>query len=38
MPIPDTVGAFEIVPSHDLRAAMPFWERLGFKRIDGDSN
>lgn len=30
MPIPDTVGSFAIVPSNDLKAAIPFWERLGF--------
>src|SRR5262249_1330504 len=38
MPIPDTVGAFAIVPSNDLKAAIPFWERLGFARTGGDSN
>ena len=38
MPIPHTVGAFAIVPSNDLRAAVPFWERLGFERTGGDSN
>jgi hypothetical protein len=38
MPILPTVGAFAIVPSNDLRAAMPFWERLGFERTGGDSN
>ena len=32
MPIPDTVGAFAIVPSNDLEAAIRFWERLGFAR------
>jgi hypothetical protein len=35
MPIPNTVGAFvgafAIVPSNDLTAAIPFWERLGFE-------
>jgi hypothetical protein len=38
MPIPQTVGAFAIVPSNDLRAAMPLWERLGFERTGGDPN
>src|SRR5262249_61268166 len=38
MPIPVTVGAFAIVPSNDLKAAIPFWERLGFARTGGDSN
>jgi hypothetical protein len=38
MAIPHTVGAFAIVPSNDLRAAVPFWERLGFERTGGDSN
>src|SRR5262249_61196126 len=38
MPIPDIVGAFAIVPSNDLNAAIPFWERLGFARTGGDSN
>jgi hypothetical protein len=32
MPIPETVGAFAIVPSNDLPAAIPFWERMGFER------
>ena len=30
------VGAFAIVPNNDLQAAIPFWERLGFKRSGGD--
>ena len=38
MPIPDTVGAFAIVPSNNLPAAVPFWERLGFARTGGDAN
>ncbi len=29
------VGAFAIVPSNDLPAAIPFWERLGFARTGG---
>ena len=35
--MPETVGAFAIVPSNDLSAAIPFWERLGFVRTGGDS-
>ena len=31
-----SVGAFAIVPSNDLAAAIPFWERLGFARAGGD--
>jgi hypothetical protein len=38
MPIADTAGAFAIIPSNDLEAAMPFWERLGFVRVGGDTN
>ena len=38
MPIPATIGAFAIVPSNDLHAALPFWERLGFVRTGGDAN
>jgi hypothetical protein len=30
------VGAFAIVPSNDLPAAIPFWQRLGFARAGGD--
>ncbi len=33
-----SVGAFAIVPSNDLPAAIPFWERLGFARSGGDDN
>jgi hypothetical protein len=29
---PPRVGAFAIVPSNDIAAAIPFWERLGFAR------
>ena len=36
MPILPAVGAFAIVPSNDLRAAIPFWERFGFARAGGD--
>jgi hypothetical protein len=36
MPDHPTVGAFAIVPSNDLPAAVPFWERLGFARTGGD--
>jgi hypothetical protein len=32
---PPCVGAFAIVPSNDLAAAIPFWERLGFARTGG---
>jgi hypothetical protein len=35
---PITTGAFAIVPSNDLAAAVPFWERLGFERAGGDRN
>jgi hypothetical protein len=31
-----SVGAFAIIPSNDLPAAIPFWERLGFARSGGD--
>jgi len=31
-----TTGAFAIVPSNDLAAAVPFWERLGFARSGGN--
>jgi len=34
--IPPSIGAFAIVPSNDLHAAVPFWERLGFKRSGGE--
>jgi hypothetical protein len=30
-----SVGAFAIVPSNNLPAAIPFWERLGFARTGG---
>lgn len=33
---PPSVGAFAIVPSNDLPAAVPFWERLGFARTGGE--
>jgi len=38
VPIPPTAGAFAIVPSNDLKAAIPFWERLGFARTGGADN
>jgi hypothetical protein len=38
MPIPATTGAFAIVPSNDLAAAIAFWERLRFERTGGDAN
>jgi hypothetical protein len=37
MPIPETIGAFAIVPHNDLPAALRFWERLGFTRVGGDA-
>jgi hypothetical protein len=37
MPIPPTTGAFAIVPSNDLAAAIAFWQRLGFARTGGDA-
>ena len=33
-----SVGAFAIVPSNDLRAALPFWERMGFARTGGEDS
>src|SRR3569833_2112747 len=36
MPESPHIGAFAIVPSNDLPAAIPFWERLGFARTGGD--
>ena len=36
MPIPVTVGAFAIVPSNNLPAAVSFWKRLGFDPTGGD--
>jgi hypothetical protein len=33
-----SVGAFAIVPSNNLTAAIPFWERLGFARTGGVAN
>ncbi len=33
-----SVGAFAIVPSNNLTAAIPFWERLGFARTGGVDN
>ena len=35
MPQMPDVGAFAIVPSNNLAAAIPFWERLGFERTRG---
>jgi hypothetical protein len=32
----ESIGAFAIVPSNDLPAAIPFWERLGFAHTGGD--
>jgi hypothetical protein len=36
MSMPSSVGAFAIVPSNNLGAAVPFWERLGFTRTGGE--
>lgn len=36
MSVLPSVGAFAIVPSNDLAAALPFWERLGFARTGGN--
>lgn len=36
MPIPETTGAFAIVPSNNLSVAIAFWERMGFARTGGD--
>jgi hypothetical protein len=33
-----SIGAFAIVPSNNLPAAVPFWERLGFNRTGGGVN
>jgi hypothetical protein len=33
-----SVGAFAIVPSNNLTAAIPFWERLGFVRTGGNAD
>jgi hypothetical protein len=30
IPLPKAMGAFAIVPSNDLPATIPFWQRLGF--------
>jgi hypothetical protein len=38
MPLPDTIGAFAIVLSNNLKTAIPFWEHLGFARTVGDAN
>src|ERR1700722_14543775 len=38
MPNTPRVGAFAIVPSNDLAAAILFWARLGFARTGGDDN
>lgn len=38
MPEVPPVGAFAIVPSNDLPAAIPFWERMGFARTGGDDS
>ena len=38
MPAAVSVGAFAIVPSNDLTAAIAFWERLGFARAGGEGD
>jgi hypothetical protein len=38
MPTDVSVGAFAIVPSNDLKAAIAFWERLGFARTGGEGD
>jgi hypothetical protein len=38
MPDTPSMGAFAIVPSNNLPAAIPFWERLGFARTGGDQH
>lgn len=38
MPEQPSIGAFAIVPSNDLAAALPFWEQIGFTRTGGDAN
>jgi len=35
MPAKPSIGAFAIVPSNDLPAAMEFWVRLGFQQTGG---
>jgi hypothetical protein len=37
MSLTASTGAFAIVPSNDLQAAIPFWERLGFVRSGGEA-
>jgi hypothetical protein len=32
------IGAFAIIPSNDLQAAIPFWQRLGFTRTGGSDD
>lgn len=38
MPTDVSVGAFAIVPSNDLKAAIAFWERLRFERTGGEGD
>lgn len=33
-----SVGAYAIVPSNNLQAAIPFWERLGFQHTSGEDD
>jgi hypothetical protein len=37
MPETPSIGAIAIVPSNDLPAAVPFWERMGFERAGGEA-
>ncbi|MCW5693092.1 MAG: glyoxalase [Pseudolabrys sp.] len=32
------IGAFAIIPTNDLDAALSFWDRLGFRKAGGDSS
>lgn len=35
MPYKPSIGAFAIVPSNDVSAALPFWQELGFEHVGG---
>lgn len=37
IPITPSIGAFAIIPSNDLPAAIPFWHRLGFVQTGGEA-
>jgi hypothetical protein len=32
------IGAFAIIPSNNLPAAISFWQRLGFQRVGGEGD